>query len=472
MRTSDLVAMCFGNLFRRKLRSVLTIMAVLVGTAMIVIMISIGEGMNLSQEAMLAQMGDLTIIQVMNYGGRTGSGEELVLDDAAVAQMQAMEGVVVATPIYTSSYFTPNLYAGKKDRYQASWANITGVYAEAMPLLGYELIEGEYPTGPQVNQKKPIQVVVGEYMAFSFEDSKSKYNSYTWPETDENGNLIRDPFVDIHTDEIYVSSKMPEKYTNDSDDDQVEVRRELEIVGRLKEDWNKGYETSQGILMDINDLKALEGAYIKENKIAVNQDSQKGYSQVKVKVESMEDVDRVETQIQEMGYDTSSMESIRKPMQEQVRQQQLFLGLIGFVTLVVAAIGIANTMFMSIYERTREIGVMKVLGCRVGNIRSVFLLEAGVIGFIGGCIGVGVSYGISFLINSLSLSGGGGGGGLLGGMFGGMMGGSSTGLPMSVIPLWLAGSAILFATIIGLLSGVLPANRAMRISALEAIKHE
>ena len=472
MRISDLVAMCFGNLFRRKLRSILTIMAVLVGTAMIVIMISIGEGMNLSQEAMLAQMGDLTIIQVMNYNGRTETGETLVLDDAAVAQMQDMEGVVVATPIYTSNYFTPTLYSGKNDRYRAAWANITGVYAEAMPLLGYQLVEGEFPTGPQTNKKKPIQVVVGEFMAYSFEDSKSKYNNYTWPETDENGNLIRDPFVDISTDEIYVSSKLPESYNSGNDDDQVEIRRELQIIGRLKEDWNKGYETSQGILMDINDLKALEEEYIKENKIATDQNSRKGYTQVKVKVESMEDVDQVETQIKAMGYETSSMESIRKPMQEQVRQQQLFLGLIGFVTLVVAAIGIANTMFMSIYERTREIGVMKVLGCRVGNIRSVFLLEAGVIGFIGGCIGVGVSYGISFLINSLSLSGGGGGGSLLGGMFGGMMGGSSTGLPMSVIPLWLAGSAILFATIIGLLSGVLPANRAMRISALEAIKHE
>ena len=67
--------------------------------------------------------------------------------------------------------------------------------------------------------------------------------------------------------------------------------------------------------------------------------------------------------------------------------------------LFVAAIGIANTMMMSIYERTKEIGVIKVLGCAMGNIRSMFLIEAGFIGFVGGVAGVILSYGVSFLIN-------------------------------------------------------------------------
>ena len=76
----------------------------------------------------------------------------------------------------------------------------------------------------------------------------------------------------------------------------------------------------------------------------------------------MEDVESVQAAIEAMGFDTNSMEDVRKPMQEQARQQQIFLGGLGGISLLVAAIGITNTMIMSIYERTREIGVMKVLG--------------------------------------------------------------------------------------------------------------
>ena len=78
---------------------------------------------------------------------------------------------------------------------------------------------------------------------------------------------------------------------------------------------------------------------------------------------------------------------------------QAVLGGIGAVSLFVAAIGIANTMMMSIYERTKEIGVMKVLGCDMGNIRSMFLIESGFIGFMGGVLGALLSYGVSIIVN-------------------------------------------------------------------------
>ncbi|WP_066458151.1 MULTISPECIES: ABC transporter permease [Anaerotruncus] len=476
MRISDMISMCLGNLFRRKMRTLLTIVGVIVGTCAIVVMISLGLGMNLAQEAMLAQMGDLTIINVMNYG-RSETGEKMVMDDEAVAKMQALPNVVVATPVYNPQYFNPSLVAGKKDRYRLNWANVIGIYAEAMPLMGYQLLEGEYPTGPQVNNRKPMNVVIGQYTDYDFEDTKSKYNNYTWPETDENGEVIRDPFVEMMTEDFYLTSEQDDRYNDNNEDDTKHITRDLKAVARIKEDWNKGYETSRGIIMDINDLKKLEEEYIKANKILVNKKENTGYNNVTVKVKSMDDVDPVETQIQAMGFETRSMETVRKPMQESARKQQMFLGMMGGISLIVAAIGITNTMIMSIYERTREIGVMKVLGCVVGNIRTVFLMEAGVIGFLGGCIGVGISYAISFAMNYFNFSTGMGDSGMGAGsyMSYGMMmgaGGEQAATAVSVIPLWLVFAAIGFATLIGLLSGILPANRAMKISALEAIKHE
>ena len=104
---------------------------------------------------------------------------------------------------------------------------------------------------------------------------------------------------------------------------------------------------------------------------------------------------------------------------------------------------------------------MKVLGCSLSDIRGVFLMEAGTIGFSGGVIGVIISYIISFIINHYSSGGG-------GDSYFGMtsIGGSS------IIPWWLAVGAVLFATFVGLISGFSPANRAVKISALSAIKND
>ena len=161
------------------------------------------------------------------------------------------------------------------------------------------------------------------------------------------------------------------------------------------------------------------------------------------------------------------MESIRKPMERDARQKQMMFAGIGAVSLFVAALGITNTMIMSISERTREIGVMKSLGCFVRDIRKIFLMEEGCIGFAGGLAGVVLSFGISALMNlaagqaAMSSEFGG---------FGGEMMEQTSGL--SVIPWWLAVFAILFSVLIGIGAGYYPASKAVEIPALEAIKHE
>lgn len=102
----------------------------------------------------------------------------------------------------------------------------------------------------------------------------------------------------------------------------------------------------------------------------------------------MENVEAVSDAIRAMGYNVSSNIEYIDSMKKQFAMVQAVLGGIGAVSLFVAAIGIANTMMMSIYERTKEIGVMKVIGCSLGNIRQMFLLEAAFIGLGGGVIGI------------------------------------------------------------------------------------
>lgn len=136
----------------------------------------------------------------------------------------------------------------------------------------------------------------------------------------------------------------------------------------------------------------------------------------------------------------------------------IFAG-IGSISLLISAIGIANTMLMSIHERTREIGVMKVIGAQIGDIRLIFLVESMLIGIIGGIIGVLFSYLFSFGINHFFAQS--------------MLGdGYDIEQKISLIPFWLPFAAFGFSALIGLVAGYLPAKRATQISAIEAIRTE
>ena len=443
MKISDLITMCVQNLLRRKVRTLLTVVGVVVGTCAIVVMISIGVGMQASTDAMLASMGDLTLIEIYNYGSGGGSNTQAKLDDETLKQISQMDGVVVVTPFYQAYDINASIFAGKGDRYEMSLSNVVGIYPEALSSLGIELVDGNgFPT----ENLKPYGIVFGEKAAYAFRDNKKKpgYNYVdSWP--DANGN-VKDPFVDLKKDKLRIQTG-----SNDEDKETKVYTYDLTYYGRMKEDYNKGYETSQGAYMDIDDLKQIRNDYYKANNMKLPEDT--GYQNAKVKVTDISKVSEVQKAIEDMGFSTWSLDSIREPMEEQAKQQQLILGGLGAISLFVAALGIANTMIMSIYERTREIGVMKVLGCFVGNIRTIFLMEAGAIGFMGGVIGIILSYMISFAMNTFGFS-----------MSGSDMS-SYYGTDVSIIPPWLVALGLIFATCIGLISGFYPANRAVKISA-------
>ena len=162
----------------------------------------------------------------------------------------------------------------------------------------------------------------------------------------------------------------------------------------------------------------------------------------------------MQDKLKEMGLSCWSMADMINQMQESSRSLQLMLGGIGGVAMLVAAISICNTMLMSIYERTREIGVMKVLGCKMSKIGAMFLTEAGIIGLGGGILGLSISYILSWVINTVIAANG------AGETF------------RSVIPFYLAMGALVFSILVGVLAGLYPSQRAMRLSALAAIRNE
>jgi len=454
MNSIDIVRIVFKNLLRRKMRTLLTVMGVVIGTASIVIMVSIGIGMNEGFKSEISRMGSLNSINVrspetgMYYiydeaeARRANSAEKRDLDDAAVADFTRIDGVEAVIPfIETHGKIKLGKYIG--------YVQLQGINPEHMDKLGLKVSEGRLlSAGDKMNA------------VFGFGVKDNLYN----PKGSQRHRFGRNtPEVDLLGERITLSLDMSygeEFMFSDSSVQKKPKTYKINGVGLLEEG---SYEYYSSMFMDIAELKKIVKDFNKgmsKNDNSGDYRDIKGYSRIIVKVKDINDVQSIKKQIKDMGFFADSLTDILESMQKTTSSIRIVLGAIGAVSLLVASIGITNTMVMSIYERTREIGIMKVIGSSLGDIRRMFLFEASMIGLLGGIIGLLLSYGVSYGLNTAGFA--------LIGFFGPPGGGSKP----SIIPLWLAVSAMLFTTIIGLVSGFYPARRAMNLSALEAIRKE
>ncbi len=191
MRISDLLSMCFRSLFRRKVRTILTVTGVVIGTCSIVVMISLGVGLNEIQKASIEEMMDLTVIEVYptgemsGYGGGGGSEKTAKLNDKMLDLFSEYEGVLAVTPVL-DLYSETKITNGK---YQYG-GSIKGIDMEAMPLFGYEVKEGKQVSGNDRNSK----VLLGENAVYNFY-YLSANGEYIYIYADENGDYP-EPFFD------------------------------------------------------------------------------------------------------------------------------------------------------------------------------------------------------------------------------------------------------------------------------------
>ncbi|MDD3252523.1 MAG: ABC transporter permease [Lachnospiraceae bacterium] len=437
MKHKDLLIMCIQNLLRHRARTMLTTLGVIIGCTSVVIMISIGIGMKASQDKMLAEMGDLSIISVNSSGTGPKSAK---LNDNTIAAIRKLDHVEVAGAKLSSAALGLKITAGKDRRYVMAYGDIIGIDPELASSLGYTILEGE--------GFSPVKgsLTAGQYFAYSFKDSKRpEEKNMIYPSTYDDSGQPKEPdkpYFDLFKTELRIELPSPK-----SDTSTKPYVMNVTVSGKLKEDYAKGSETYDGAYISLKNMKTLWKEY---KKMGGQTDiDKKGYDTVTVKVDNINHVADVEKQLQKLGFKTSSMESIRKPMEQEARRKQLMFGSMGAISLFVAALGITNTMIMSITERTVEIGIMKSLGCFILDIRNTILIEAGLIGLIGGVAGTVLSFILSFAMNLFS----------------------QDGSRISIIPWWLSAFAILFSIAIGVGSGYYPAEKAIQIPALEAIKH-
>jgi len=195
---------------------------------------------------------------------------------------------------------------------------------------------------------------------------------------------------------------------------------------------------------------------------AINR-AREGYSQASIVPRSSSESLAIESELLGRGFYAMSARTMMQALNVVFLMIQAVLGGVGGIALLVAGVGIANTLTMAIYERTREIGLMKALGATNRAVMFIFLGEAGAIGFLGGLGGVLLGILLSGAAN------------LLYGLYLQSQGAASvSGVSTSItyLPLWLPVAAVLFATVVGILSGLYPAQRAARLEPVVALKYE
>ncbi len=451
MRFLDLLTMSINNLRRRKVRTALTVLGVVIGTASVVVMVSLGIGLNALMMEMYSSYGSMTAIEIYNYGNNGNNGTKdnpLYLTDDTVKEFLRIPHVTSASPVLETNVIL------KQGVYETN-TSINGVTREFMEQI--PLGQGKLPD-PKSTE---MEFIYGNAVVQWFQNSKTGKGYWDTQELPDIDYMNKPMFVIFDTDAYYQSRsggsgdgtpvKAPKKYL---------IRTAGVVEGGI-DDYNS---YAYGVYTDIDQLKTQLKKIYKKNPIPGQPTNKKGkpysyfiYNQAYVYVDDMENVTAVQKAITDMGFQANSQMEWIEQSQQTYNMIQLVLGGIGAISLFVAAIGIANTMMMSIYERTKEIGVIKVLGCDLRTIRNMFLLESGFIGFMGGVIGVAISYGIGFIMNHF-----------LG--IGQIMTGQAGNI--SRIPLWLAAAAVVFAIFVGMAAGFFPSLRAMHLSPLAAIRNE
>ncbi|RFB28832.1 ABC transporter permease [Brevibacillus sp. VP] len=488
MKLLDSLRIVWRNLWRMKLRTVLTSVGVMIGTAAIVTMLSLSIGLKENAVKGLENFGNLTELEVypawlMPDGTTERTPDQMKrLDSKSIPEIKAIPGIEAVMP---HKEFMGNAIL-KLGRREAQHFQIIGVDPQQeAPVRSKELEKGEYLTGAN------NEIVISYEIPRQMRDVEKDRREARKRNANQNGNRARYEMGGSGESGIIemvgktAMLELRREYTIDNETKYEKKEIRVRVVGQMQKD-EKSYRGSTIYvpMKMINELNTwmeqkreqsdydMEMGGSKPNRSKNrNQKPALQYDSINVKVESREAVEQVIKDLQKIGYENYSSARQLAKLNKFFFVIQLVLGGIAAISLLVATIGIVNTMIMSILERTKEIGIMKVIGATVYNIRWLFLIESGSIGLIGGLTGLGLAYGAVAIINYLGKNND-----ILDsigmGMGGGMGPEEEVVTQIALVPPSLAIFAILFSVVIGLLAGILPAIRASRLSPLEAIRSQ
>ncbi|MGI6277376.1 MAG: ABC transporter permease [Brevefilum fermentans] len=441
MKLRELISLILLNLNRRKGRVMLTAIGVVIGTAAVVVLVSLAQGLKQNANAQFGNIAEMSQISVYPDWGsqysqevtRTGEHTEPPpITQAVIEDIRALPSVKAAIP-RVGVYAMTIMKTGKLE----SWVNIIGIGIDDLSILGMEMASGTFELSRGT-------VIMGEEVLKSFYDPASQ--------TVDEPPLVPDLQDQVVTLELT-------KWSEDDSGNYFETKKALKfkVAGIIRSTRS---ESDYSVYMSLNDVLDIN-AWVNGRRFDPKKD---GFDTAIVVADDRQNVLNIASQINDMGFMAYTPQKFIEGVNNYFVVLQIIFGGVGGIALLVAAIGIANTMTMAILERTREIGLMKAIGATNQDVLSIFLGESASIGFIGGIGGVLLGLLLGELINIF-------GSVYMAGQDSGMMGGSSTGI-LATTPLWLILFALLFSTLIGLISGVYPAVQAASLVPVQALKNE
>ena len=421
MKFFDILTMSINSLTHRRLRSWLTVLGIVVGVAAVVALVSIGQGLQQSVQSQLGGLGaNLVTISAgfQRAGGGFGFGGERATTSTANLTQNDIR-TIRSTP---GILYVNGIVSGRSD---VSYAGQTA----AISIEGVDTSVWKYMVTTKLE--------AGRYLSTG--DQYAAIVSYSVAHGLFKHDMLLNSIFTIggHT---------------------------FRVVGILQEGTSGFGGGSSVIYIPADNARTI----LTDTNLLSNQ-----FSSISAQTNTNADVQTVVNQLTSnlmitrhvtnstRDFTVSSALSVQQSISSISSTITYFLAGIAGISLLVGGIGIANTMFMSVIERTRQIGVLKSLGTTNGEVMKLFLTESGLLGLIGGVIGVIFGVVLSILISVF-----GGGSGL--GFFGGR---GSSGLETVVSPEVLL-LMICFSVLLGSLSGLVPARRASKLEPVEALRYE
>jgi putative ABC transport system permease protein len=430
VRTWELVCLALGGLRRTPLRVALTAAGVAIATGAIVSMVGFALGIQARVEEPFQKMELFNRIDVSaRHGAAKGESPPPALDKEALARIAALPGVALAYPelrLDRAHVFRGNLLANAPAAGLPWQASRLRFVREAL-VAGRFFDPGDAP-----------QAILGTRLARDL--------GFDSPAAAVGASLI-----------VEVKGLSPTGGRAFA----VEERRvPVEVVGVWDPPPGRHGYTTDGLLLPTDLIEGLPGVQTESALDRLLQGgSAAGYGRAVVRVERAGDLFAVEERIKAMGFRTATLLGEIKEMRTAFLMLDTLLTAVGGVALVVAGLGIVNTLLMAVLERYREIGTYKALGASDGDVRVLFLAEAGLVGLLGGLGGLGlgrvVSWVLEMVVNGIA---------------------RNKGIDEQIVsfafPWQLLAGAVLFAVVVSVLGGVYPASRAARVDPIRALRSE
>ena len=428
MRVWQLILLALGGLRRTPLRVTLTALGVAIASAVLVSMMAFALGLQRQVEApvkLLALLNDIRVSPKESVAGK----DPAALDDAAVERLAHLPGVVTAFPDIRVRGIT--IRHGK----HSEGCLAIGAPREAS-LLG--MADEVLVAGRFFRQNREREAILGAPLAESL--------GFASPREALGAKLI--------VEAGGLSPDAARSFTFKRSELVVTVVGVYQLSPIVPTPARSSLILPMDLMKDVPGIN-FESAIARLK--AGGSAAAAGYSSVTVRVRDVADLAAVQRQVEAMGFQTKTMLSRFNEMQAFLIFLQVLLAAVGTIALVVAALGIANTLLMAVLERYQEIGICKALGASDGDMTVLFLAEAALIGLLGGLgglvLGRLVCYGLQIAVNVYARGHG-----------------VSQALEVFAFPPWLLAGTTLFAILVSVLAGVWPAVRAARVDPIRALR--